>query len=86
MDPKYVQRLERDVERLLEHVQRTSERQTQLSAALVKSREEVERLRGELQKYKTERNDTRRRVDALLREFETLDLRLDTAAADAVDA
>jgi septal ring factor EnvC (AmiA/AmiB activator) len=81
MESRKIQRLERDIERLLEHVRRTSERQGQLSAALVKSREEVERLRGELQKFKTERSDTKRRVDALLREFEHLDLRLDTVDA-----
>jgi hypothetical protein len=66
---------------MFEHLRRATERQTQLSAALVKSREEVERLRAEIQRYKVERTDTRRKVDALLREFESLDLRFDAAEA-----
>jgi septal ring factor EnvC (AmiA/AmiB activator) len=77
MEIRGIQRLERDVERMFEQLRRSMERQAQLSAALVKSREEVERLRSELQRFKSERTDTRKKVDALLREFENLDLRLD---------
>ena len=76
-----LQTLERDVERLFDQLRRTTERQVQLSAALVKSREEVERLRAEVQRYKVERTDTRRKVDTLLREFESLELRFDAAEA-----
>jgi chromosome segregation ATPase len=78
MDVRVVQRLERDVEALLDQLRRSVERQAQLSAALVKSREEVEKLRSEITRYKTERSDTRRRVDALLRDFESLELRLES--------
>lgn len=79
MDVRVVQRLERDVEALLDQLRRAAERQAQLSAALVKSREEVEKLRSEIQRYKSERSDTRKRVDALLKDFESLELRLEPA-------
>ena len=81
MELRALQSLERDVDRLFDQLKRATERQTQLSAALVKSREEVERLRAEIQRYKLERTDTRRKVDALLREFESLELRFDVAEA-----
>jgi septal ring factor EnvC (AmiA/AmiB activator) len=81
VDLQTFQRLERDVEKLFEQLRRAAERQAQLSTALGKSREEIERLRADIQRYKTERSDTRRKVDALLREFESLDLRLEGAEA-----
>jgi len=73
-----IRRLEKDVEHLLDQLRRAGERQAQLSLALVKSREEVEKLRFEVQRYKAERGETRKRVDALLRDFESLELRLET--------
>jgi chromosome segregation ATPase len=79
MDSHVLQCLERDVDKLLDHLRRLTERQSQLSAALVKGREEIERLRGEIQRLKSERTDTRRKVDALLREFESLDLKFEGA-------
>jgi hypothetical protein len=79
MELQALQSLARNVDRLFDQLKRSSERQNQLSAALVKSREEVERLRAEIQRYKVERTDTRRKVDALLRDFESLELRFDAA-------
>jgi chromosome segregation ATPase len=79
MDSHVFQSLEHNVDRLFEQLRRSTERQTQLSAALVKSREEVERLRSEIQRLKSERTDTRKKVDALLRDFESLELRFDGA-------
>lgn len=77
MDHRIVQRLERNVADLLEQLRRAGERQSQLSVALVKSREEVEKLRAEVQRYKVERSETRKRVDALLRDFESLELKFE---------
>jgi len=79
MDVRVIQGLEKNVEALLDQLRRAAERQAQLSAALVKSREEVEKLRAEIQRYKAERGDTRKRVDALLRDFESLELKLEPA-------
>jgi hypothetical protein len=79
MDLQFFQSLERGVDKLLDQLRRSTEKQTQLSAALVKSREEIERLRVEIQRLKSERTDTRRRVDSLLREFESLELRFEGA-------
>ena len=79
MDSPVFQRLEHGVDKLFEQLRRTTERQAQLSTALVKSREEVERLRAEIQRLKSERTDTRRKVDALLRDFESLELHVEGA-------
>ena len=79
MESQTFQVFERNVDKLFDQLKRSGERQSQLSAALVKSREEIERLRTEIQRLKSERTDTRRKVDALLREFEGLDLRLEGA-------
>jgi septal ring factor EnvC (AmiA/AmiB activator) len=77
MDAHALQDLEREIDKLLEHLRHATERQAQLSHALVKSKEEVDRLRAEVQRFRAERTDTRRKVDALLREFESLDLRFE---------
>jgi chromosome segregation ATPase len=79
MESQALRRLEGGVDKLVERLRRATERQVQLSSALVKSREEVERLRSDLQRLKYERSDTRKKVDALLRHFESLDLRFDPA-------
>ncbi len=77
MENGLVQRVETKVSEVLALLRESRMRQEQLRAALVKSREEVERLKAEIQRYRNERTDTRKRVDALLREFESLDLHLD---------
>ena len=79
MDSHVFHSLEHNVDKLFDQLKRSTERQTQLSAALVKSREEIERLRTEIQRLKSERTDPRKKVDALLRDFESLELRFDGA-------
>lgn len=74
MELNALHRLENDVGRLVAALGRAVERQQQLSAALVKSCEEVDKLRGDLQRYKAQRNDTRKKVDALLRRFDSLEV------------
>jgi len=72
-------RLEEDVGRIVKALERALERQQQLSAALVKSSEEVDKLRGDVQRFKAERNDTRKKVDAILKRFDTLELDVEQA-------
>ena len=74
METQALRRLEKDVGKLLVKYRHAAERQAQLSAALGKSRDEIEKLRAELQRYKSERTDTRKKVDALLKRFEKLDI------------
>ncbi len=77
MESKALRRLEQDVDRLLGQLQRSAVRQTLLSSALGKNQEELEHLRREVQRYKSERNITRRKIDALLERFEKLDINWD---------
>lgn len=72
--------LESLVENLLTRARSARERQTQLSQALAKSREEIESLKLEVERYKAERTDTRKKVDSLLRRFDSLEL--DAAAGE----
>lgn len=51
---------------------RALERQAQLSEALGKSRQEMERMRSEIQRFKLERTDTRKQIDSLLKQFASL--------------
>jgi len=74
MESKALRRLEQDVDRLLGQLQRSAERQAQLSSALGKNQEELEHLRREVQRYKSERSDTRRKIDVLLERFDKLDI------------
>jgi len=74
MESKALRRLEKDVGKLLTRVRGALDRQTQLSSALGKNREELERLKFEIQGYKDERASTRKVVDALLRDFDKLDI------------
>lgn len=79
MELKALCRLEDGVGRIAKALDRALERQRQLSAALVKSSEEVDKLRGDLQRYRAERTDTRKKVDALLKRFDTLEIDLEQA-------
>ena len=74
MESEALRRLEQDVDRLLGRLRRSAERQAQLSSALGKNQEELERLRREVQRYRHERNGTRRKIDGLLKRFEKLDI------------
>ena len=79
MESKAFRRLQNDVDKLRAKLRQSAERQAQLSAALGKSREELERLRIEVQRYKTERNDTKKQVESLVKRFEKLDINWDRA-------
>ena len=72
MEIKGLQRLEGNVDVLTGRAGEVTERQGQLSAALVKSREEIDSLKAELERYRSERVDTKKKVDALLKRFDTL--------------
>jgi septal ring factor EnvC (AmiA/AmiB activator) len=72
METQALRRLEHGVESLLEAHKRSLERQTQLSAALAKTREDLERARAEVEKFRRERSDTRRKIDTLLKRFDSL--------------
>ncbi len=74
MEMQALQRLEESLARFKAQHGKALQRQSQLSEALGKSKQETERLRGELERYKSERLDTRRRVDTLLKRFEELNL------------
>lgn len=74
MELKALRRLEGSVEELAGRMDKAAERQAQLSAALVKSREQVDRLKGEVERYRIERLDTKKKVDSLLKRFDGLDV------------
>jgi hypothetical protein len=72
MELKALRRLENGIDRMLESHRKALERQNQLSAALAKTKDELERTKAELERYRREKTDTRKRVDALLKRFEGL--------------
>lgn len=74
MELKALSRLESDAERLLEALDGAVDRQTQLSAALAKSRDEIEKLRTDLEVLKRERSETRKKVDSLIKRFDSLEI------------
>ena len=75
MEIQALRRLEDALQRFKQQHGRALQRQAQLSEALGKSREDMESLRSELQRYKTERTDTRKQIDTLLKRFEKLGLK-----------
>jgi predicted nuclease with TOPRIM domain len=74
MKSKAISRLGSGAERLLEALSGSINRQAQLSAALAKSRNEIEKLRADLGRLKRERTDTRKRVDSLIKRFDNLEI------------
>jgi len=74
MEFKALRRLERDVGKLVERLRVALERQERLSVALGKAQAEVERLRAEVDRYKRERVGHRKKVDALIKRFDTLNV------------
>jgi predicted nuclease with TOPRIM domain len=72
MESQAFRRLQADLDRLLDEHQRSRSRSEQLAAALAKSRDELERLKGETHRYKLERTETRKRLDRLIRRFDSL--------------
>ncbi len=74
MELKALRRLESGVEELAGRLDKAAERQAMLSRALAKSREDVDRLTAELERYRGERKDTKKKVDALLKRFDALEI------------
>ena len=79
MKNKALERLEDGVRRLVAQHGSSSTRAAQLAAALAKSREELEKLKAQNFRFKTERGETRKRIDAVIR-------RLDRFAAASPDS
>ncbi|HYC55649.1 MAG TPA: hypothetical protein VEL28_12020 [Candidatus Binatia bacterium] len=79
MESKGLQRLEENLRRLLSQHGQSSTRAGQLAAALSKSREEIEKLKAQNFRYKSERVETRKRLDAVIK-------RLDRMTETAVSA
>lgn len=72
MESKALQRLEDGLRRLIARHGQTSTRAAQLAAALAKSREEIEKLKGQNFRFKAERAETRKRIDAVIRKVDRL--------------
>jgi hypothetical protein len=72
MGNKALQRLEDGVRRLVAQHGQSSTRAAQLAAALAKSREEIEKLKSQNFRYKSERADTRKKIDAIIRRVDRL--------------
>ncbi|MFT4569234.1 MAG: regulator of replication initiation timing [Candidatus Binatia bacterium] len=72
MESKALQRLEEGVHRLVDERVRARERSEQLSAALAKSRQELEKLKAENHRFKLERTEARKRLDAVIKKFDGL--------------
>jgi cell division protein FtsB len=74
MELQALRRLEHGVEKLLEAHAHSVVRQGQLSAALAKTRDELERAKAEIERYRRERTDTKRKIDTLLKRFDSLSI------------
>jgi septal ring factor EnvC (AmiA/AmiB activator) len=72
MGNKALQRLEDGVRRLVAQHGQSSTRAAQLAAALAKSREEIEKLKSQNFRFKTERAETRKKIDAIIRRVDRL--------------
>ena len=72
MESKALQRLEDGVRRLVARQGQSSVRAAQLAAALAKSREEIEKLKSQNFRFKTERAETRKKIDAIVRSVDRL--------------
>ena len=72
MESKVLQRLEDGVLRLIARHGQSSVRAAQLAAALAKSREEIEKLKAQNFRFKTERAETRKKIDAVIRRFDRI--------------
>lgn len=72
MENKALQRLEDGVRRLVAQHGQSSTRAGQLAAALAKSREEIEKLKTQNFRFKTERAEIRKKIDAIVRRVDRL--------------
>ena len=70
MKNKALLRLEKDVDRMVVQLRTAARLQKKLTRALDRNEAELEQLRGEVKRYRTERSDVRRTVDALIKRFE----------------
>ena len=86
MDQKALQRLEDGVRRLISRQGQSSTRAAQLAAALAKSREEIEKLKTQNFRFRTERADTRKKIDAIIRRVDRLTELPSGQVQDAQDA
>jgi septal ring factor EnvC (AmiA/AmiB activator) len=80
MGNKALQRLEDGVRRLVAQHGQSSTRAAQLAAALAKSREEIEKLKSQNFRFKSERAETRKKIDAIIRRVDRLSESPDSAA------
>lgn len=72
MENKALQRLEAGVRQLIAQHGQSSMRAAQLAAALAKSREEIEKLKAQNFRFKSERAETRKQIDAVIRKVDRL--------------
>ena len=85
MESKALLRLEQGVRRLIAQHGQASTRSAQLAAALAKSREEIEKLKSQNFRFRTERSETRKKIDAVIRRVEGLAVSDDGQVEDAGD-
>jgi cell division protein FtsB len=85
MESKALQRLEDGVLRLIARHGQSSVRAAQLAAALAKSREEIEKLKAQNFRFKTERAETRKKIDAVIRRVDRIAESSDSQVRDAGD-
>jgi septal ring factor EnvC (AmiA/AmiB activator) len=85
MESKALQRLEAGVRRLVALHGQSSTRAAQLAAALAKSRDEIERLKAQNFRFKGERAETRKKIDAVIRRVDRLTEGADGRVQDAGD-
>ncbi len=67
-----LKRLKDNVERAARELATVRDHEQQLSAALLKGQEEVNRLRAELDDLRSERSSTRRKIDSMIKRFDKL--------------
>lgn len=72
MESKALQRLEEALRRLAGQHGQSSTRAAQLALALAKSREEIERLKAQNFRFRTERTETRKKVDLVIRRLDRM--------------
>ncbi len=72
MGNKALQRLEDGLRKLVAQHGQAATRAAQLAAALAKSREEIEKLKSQNFRFKTERAETRKKIDAVIRRVDRL--------------
>lgn len=72
MESKGFEHLDRVVRLLMSRKGQSAIRSAQLSSALAKSREEIERLKATTHRLKTEKSETRKQIDAVIRQIDQL--------------